>query len=37
VALYLSMGYTPLFDSSLPADDIGVHPFEKELRQRAVS
>jgi hypothetical protein len=31
VALYLSMGYTPLFDPSLPADDIGVHPFEKQL------
>ena len=31
VALYLSMGYTPLFDPALPADDIGVHPFEKHL------
>ena len=35
VALYLSMGYTPLFDPSLPAEDIGVHPFEKQLRSAA--
>jgi GNAT superfamily N-acetyltransferase len=33
VALYLSMGYTPLFDVSLAAEDIGVHPFEKQLGQ----
>ena len=31
VALYLSMGYTPLYDSALPADEVGVHPFEKQL------
>ena len=37
VALYLSMGYTPLFDVSLPAEDIGVHPFEKQLGQGASS
>jgi GNAT superfamily N-acetyltransferase len=37
VALYLSMGYTPLFDPSLPADDIGVHPFEKHLVQSGAS
>jgi GNAT superfamily N-acetyltransferase len=37
VALYLSMGYTPLFDVSLPAEDIGVHPFEKQLGRGASS
>jgi len=31
VALYLSAGYTPLFDPSLPAEVIGVHAFEKHL------
>ena len=31
VALYLSAGYTPLYDRSLPAEEIGVHPFEKYL------
>jgi GNAT superfamily N-acetyltransferase len=35
VALYLSTGYTPLYDPSLPADDIGVHPFEKQLGSKA--
>jgi GNAT superfamily N-acetyltransferase len=33
VALYLATGYTPLFDLSLPAHEIGVHPFEKQLVQ----
>lgn len=37
VALYLSMGYTPLFDVSLPAEVIGVHPFEKQLARGASS
>lgn len=31
VALYLAMGYTPLYDQSLSSDDIGRHPFEKRL------
>lgn len=29
VALYLAMGYRPLYDMSLPAEEVGVHPFEK--------
>ncbi|OAK56435.1 GNAT family N-acetyltransferase [Rhodococcoides kyotonense] len=31
VALYLSAGYTPLYDRSIPAEDVGPHPFEKLL------
>ena len=31
VRLYLSTGYTPLFDPALAADQIGIHHFEKEL------
>jgi GNAT superfamily N-acetyltransferase len=31
VALYLAAGYTPLFDRSLPSEEIGQHPFEKLL------
>ena len=31
VALYLAAGYTPLYDLSRRAEDIGVHPFEKLL------
>jgi GNAT superfamily N-acetyltransferase len=31
VALYLAMGYTPLYDPSLRAEDIGPHAFEKQL------
>lgn len=31
VALYLATGYTPLYDRSLAAEDVGVHPFEKSL------
>jgi GNAT superfamily N-acetyltransferase len=31
VALYLAAGYTPLFDQSLPSEQIGRHPFEKLL------
>jgi GNAT superfamily N-acetyltransferase len=31
VALYLAMGYTPLFDTALPADHVGERPFEKHL------
>jgi len=31
VALYLSAGYTALYDRDLPADEVGVHPFEKSL------
>ncbi|MFD6515942.1 GNAT family N-acetyltransferase [Rhodococcus sp. NPDC060176] len=32
VALYLSSGYTPLYDASLSPEEVGVHPFEKQLR-----
>jgi GNAT superfamily N-acetyltransferase len=31
VALYLATGYRPLYDTSLPAEEIGRHPFEKQL------
>jgi GNAT superfamily N-acetyltransferase len=31
VALYLAMGYAPLYDPSLRAEYIGPHPFEKQL------
>ena len=31
VRLYLSTGYTPLFDPALAANQIGIHHFEKEL------
>lgn len=31
VALYLAAGYTPLYERSLPSDEIGRHPFEKLL------
>ncbi|WP_020108617.1 GNAT family N-acetyltransferase [Nocardia sp. 348MFTsu5.1] len=31
VALYLAAGYTPLYDTTLPSDEVGVHPFEKSL------
>jgi GNAT superfamily N-acetyltransferase len=31
VGLYLSLGYTPLYDVTLAADDIGTHPFQKDL------
>jgi GNAT superfamily N-acetyltransferase len=31
VALYLAAGYTPLYDESLPSEEIGRHPFEKPL------
>jgi GNAT superfamily N-acetyltransferase len=31
VALYLATGYTPLYDLSLPAEDVGRHQFEKRL------
>jgi hypothetical protein len=31
VALYLAMGYRPLYDASLPPEDVGAHPFEKWL------
>jgi GNAT superfamily N-acetyltransferase len=34
VALYLAAGYTPLFDRSLPSEEIGPHPFEKLLVNR---
>ncbi|MBJ7291420.1 GNAT family N-acetyltransferase [Williamsia sp.] len=29
VALYLAAGYTALYDPSVPAEEIGPHPFEK--------
>lgn len=31
VALYLSAGYAPLYDTSLPPETVGVHAFEKHL------
>lgn len=31
VALYLAMGYTPLYDPTLPSEQVGIHPFEKLL------
>jgi GNAT superfamily N-acetyltransferase len=31
VALYLAAGYTPLYDRSLPPEEIGRHPFVKQL------
>ncbi|GAA4672244.1 GNAT family N-acetyltransferase [Frondihabitans cladoniiphilus] len=31
VRLYLGAGYTPQFDTTLPADEVGVHPFRKSL------
>lgn len=31
VGLYLAAGYTPLFDVTRSAAEIGVHPFEKRL------
>lgn len=31
VALYLASGYTPRFDPSLPAEEIGIHAFDKSL------
>lgn len=31
VALYLAMGYTPLYDRSSHSEEIGRHPFEKLL------
>ncbi|GAA0899410.1 GNAT family N-acetyltransferase [Pseudonocardia zijingensis] len=29
--LYLAAGYTPLYDTGLPPERIGPHPFEKEI------
>ena len=37
VALYLAMGYTALYDSSLRAEDVGAHPFEKQLIGKGAS
>lgn len=34
VALYRGHGYTPLFDVTKPAAEVGVHPFEKSLAGR---
>jgi His/Glu/Gln/Arg/opine family amino acid ABC transporter permease subunit len=31
VQLYLRAGYTPLYDTALPPEEIGVHAFEKPL------
>lgn len=31
VALYLAMGYTPLYDPSLHPEDVGPHPFSRQL------
>jgi GNAT superfamily N-acetyltransferase len=37
VALYLAMGYTRLYDPSVPAEEIGPHPFEKHLVREVIS
>ncbi|QIS10922.1 GNAT family N-acetyltransferase [Nocardia arthritidis] len=37
VALYRAAGYTPLYDPSVPAEEIGPHPFEKLLSVRALA
>jgi GNAT superfamily N-acetyltransferase len=37
VALYLAMGYTALYDPSLRAEDVGAHPFEKQLVDKGAS
>jgi GNAT superfamily N-acetyltransferase len=37
VALYLAMGYTPLYDLGLPDEEVGSHPFEKRLVAEAAS
>lgn len=31
VRLYLKNGYVPLFDQRKPAEDIGKHPFDKDI------
>lgn len=31
VRLYLGAGYTPLYDTALPAEEVGIHPFAKIL------
>ncbi|WP_181436554.1 GNAT family N-acetyltransferase [Curtobacterium sp. MCPF17_001] len=31
VRLYRRLGYTPLYDAALPAEEVGIHPFEKTL------
>lgn len=36
VALYIGHGYTPLFDATLPAAEVGVHAFEKLIADRPV-
>jgi hypothetical protein len=35
VALFLATGYTPRYDPSLRAEDIGPHPFEKHLEGKS--
>jgi GNAT superfamily N-acetyltransferase len=37
VALYLSTGYTPLYDPAAPAERVGPHPFEKYLTPEGVA
>ncbi|WP_025157400.1 GNAT family N-acetyltransferase [Leifsonia aquatica] len=34
-ALYLAAGYTPLYDTALSAEEVGIHPFEKTLHTPA--
>lgn len=34
VALYLSSGYSPLYDEALAPLEVGIHPFEKQLQVR---
>lgn len=33
--LYLTSGYTPLYDPDLPPEEVGPHPFEKHLDGRS--
>ncbi|WIB14017.1 GNAT family N-acetyltransferase [Curtobacterium sp. MCPF17_052] len=35
VRLYRRLGYTPLYDLTLPAEEVGIHPFEKALTPAA--
>ena len=36
VALYLGTGYTALYDPAVPAEEIGAHPFEKDLSSASI-
>ena len=34
VRVYTRLGYTPLYDVTKPAEEVGIHPFEKTLSAR---